>query len=213
MEGSHCMTFHLLKRVYSQHKTARSRIKNTENEQLLGYCTHPLIPSTFLHNSGMVKNQSTGSITSKFKKKPKCKIWNTFPRITKNRKYFNSFPNFYSIIVIPDNAPFSLFFHVFFLLSFSSSFFPLLLVFLSFTHLYSTHNLILHLLEHYIMQSYMKFGANLLRRNRPSNNVLKRKMDPVLYANRFKVPEVQPLKYKKGDELPFAVYWLYACLG
>lgn len=59
----------------------------------------------------------------------------------------------------------------------------------------------------------MKFGANLLRRNRPSNNVLKRKMDPVLYANRFKVPEVQPLKYKKGDELPFAVYWLYACLG
>ncbi len=52
----------------------------------------------------------------------------------------------------------------------------------------------------------MKFGANLLRRNRPSNNVLKRKMDPVLYANRFKVPEVQPLKYKKGDELPFAVY-------
>ena len=105
------------------------------------------------------------------------------------------------------------FFHVFFLLSFSSSFFPLLLVFLSFTHLYSTHNLILYLLEHYIMQNYMKFGANLLRRNRPSNNVLKRKMDPVLYANRFKVPEVQPLKYKKGDELPFAVYWLYACLG
>lgn len=105
------------------------------------------------------------------------------------------------------------FFHVFFLLSFSSSFFPLLLVFLSFTHLYSTHNLILHLLEHYIMQNYMKFGANLLRRNRPSNNVLKRKMDPVLYANRFKVPEVQPLKYKKGDELPFAVYWLFDCLG
>ena len=105
------------------------------------------------------------------------------------------------------------FFHVFFLLSFSSSFFPLLLVFLSFTHLCFTQNLILYLLEHYIMQNYMKFGANLLRRNRPSNNVLKRKMDPVLYANRFKVPEVQPLKYKKGDELPFAVYWLYACLG
>ena len=113
MEGSHCMTFHLLKRVYSQHKTARSRIKNTENEQLLGYCTHPSIPSTFLHNSGMVKNQSTESITSKLKKKPKCKIWNTFPRITKNREYFDSFPNFYLIIAIPDNAPFSLFFSCF----------------------------------------------------------------------------------------------------